>query len=160
MLWANESRQQGGYGCGKTHLAKCAHEFLRVVRDHKGNAQSPSFENVVDFLGDIKDAYAKNVPVSPLFDQWCRGPFILDDLGKGHVKPESLPWAREQFYRLIDRLCERNGFFLTSNLNPAEIENLIGGAAWSRLLGMCGPRGFIDMSAIPDYRLKKGGFYK
>lgn len=152
VLWSN------GYGCGKTYLARLAEETLRVMLDKDGRRQRVSFLTAPDFFQDIKDCYAKDDPVAPLFNEWCRGHFILDDWGKQYVTDGGSEWSREQFFRLIDRLYERHGFLMTSNTRPDLIERQIGGAAWSRLLGMCGPEGVVDMSDVPDFRLTKAGF--
>ena len=161
VLWskANPRLKQTGYGTGKTILATMAHDTLKVMYDHEGQAQRVKFANAPDFIQDIKDAYSKNAPVANLFDDWTRGHFIMDDWGKQYATERGEEWVREQFYRIINRLYEaRRGFLLTCNLSPADLEAQIGGASWSRLLGMCGPSGFVDMSAVPDYRLKLGGF--
>jgi len=159
LLWSEGHGHGSGYGSGKTTLARMALEVLRTMHDHRGLAQRACFINAADLFQDIKDTYSKNEPVAPLFDDWTRGHFILDDWGKQYVTANGAEWGREQFYRLINRVVERgHGFMLTSNCAPDQIEQQIGGASWSRLLGMCGPNGFLDLSAVPDYRLKLGGF--
>lgn len=159
VLWSDNHHEQSGYGSGKTTLARMAYEVLRVMRSHNGQAQRVRFINAADLFQDIKDAYSNNAPVAPMFDDWTRGHFILDDWSKQYTTATGEEWAREQFYKLINRLVEAgHGLLMTSNSAPATIERQIGGASWSRLLGMCGPRGFIDMSAVPDYRLKRAGF--
>ena len=151
-----------GYGCGKTHLASTACAFLGQCRriDPETGLRRPlrvTFLNVVDFYGHLRDLYARNQPEYPLLNEWASGHLILDDLGKEYVSAEGRAWAREKLYRLLDRLYEARALLLTSNLTPAQMEASLGGAAWSRLVGMCGERGFVNMSDIPDYRLKKAG---
>lgn len=159
VLWSDSHSGESGYGSGKTTLARMAYAVLRIMRDHRGKAQRCQFLNVVDFYQDIKDAYSNNAPVGRLFDDWLRGHFILDDYGKQYTTVTGAEWAQEQFYRLVNGVYERGaGFLMTCNCAPEVIERQIGGASWSRLLGMCGPKGFVDMSAVPDFRLKQGGF--
>ena len=151
-----------GYGCGKTHLARAAFDYLRqcVWTDPETGLNRRvrvTFLNMVDFYAQIRDLYAKSQPEYPLFNDWASGHVILDDLGKEHVSAESRPWAREKLYRLLDRVYETRALLLTSNLNPEQLETHLGGAAWSRLVGLCGEQGFINMSEIPDYRLRKAG---
>lgn len=154
-----------GYGCGKTHLARAAYDYLRqCVRSDPETGLNRrvrvTFLNMVDFYAQIRDLYAKNQPEYPLFNDWASGHVILDDLGKEHVSAEGRPWAREKLYRLLDRVYETRSLLLTSNLNPEQLESHLGGAAWSRLVGLCGEQGFINMSEIPDYRMRKAGIGK
>lgn len=158
VLWANSRAGQSGFGSGKTTLARMAFDVLREMRNHEGRAQRATFLNAADFFQDIKDAYSNSAPVGRLFDDWTRGHFILDDWGKQYTTVTGAEWAREQFYHLINKIHERHGLLITSNHSPEQIEQEIGGASWSRLLGMCGPKGLVDMSAVPDYRLYKAGF--
>lgn len=161
VLWANDHAGGSGYGCGKTKLALCAFRYLlqcstngpRGIRIPVG----VTFLNTVDFYGELKDAYSVNKPEWPIFKSWSDTHFVLDDFGKEYISANGAEWAREKFYRMINMLYERRSFLMTSNMNTAEIERIIGGASWSRLLGMCGEHGFVDMSAIPDYRLAKAG---
>lgn len=158
VLWANGHRGQGGYGSGKTLLATMAYEFLRVVRSSKGDPQRVHMMGAVDYFQRIKDAYATDEPIEPLYRQWQAGHFIMDDWGKQYTTVSGAEWARSEFYKLINRLYEGgHGLLITSNEAPAQIESMIGGASWSRLMGMCGPTGFVDLSAVPDYRLKQWG---
>lgn len=152
VLWST------GFGCGKTTLARMAAQTLGVMRDHTGQAQQVTFMTAPDFFAHIRECYSTDTPVTQFLDRWGRGHFVLDDWGKQYVRTESSAWQVEQFFRLIERLNERRGFLMTSNLGPADIAAMIEGASWSRLLGMCGEAGFIDMSALPDYRLGRAGW--
>lgn len=156
VLWSEENTgpdgEKLGYGCGKTHLAQLAYQFLREVSDWHGQSQRVVFLRTTDYLGVIRDCYDTHQPIVPYLNSLGAGHIILDDFGKEYIKAESLAWGQEQFYQLLDRLAERRGIFLTSNLRPSEIERRLGGASWSRLFGMCGEAGFINLSNIPDYR--------
>lgn len=147
-----------GYGTGKTMLAECAVECLQVMRDHEGNPQRVAMLTAPEFFQAIKDAYSSDKPVGALFSDLCRGHFVMDDWGKQYTTESGQEWAREQFFMLINTVCRRHGFLMTSNVPPATIERQIGGAAFSRLMGMCGPKGILDMNGVPDYRLRRAGF--
>lgn len=158
VLWSDDHAGQSGYGCGKTALARMAHDVLNTMRDHAGRPQLADLITASDFFQQIKDAYSANERIEPLFHHWCRGHFIMDDWGKQYTTERGADWMREQFFRLVNRMYDAgHGLLITSNLLPSDIERQIGGASWSRLYGMCGKGGFIDMSAIPDYRLRQGG---
>jgi DNA replication protein DnaC len=152
VLWSS------GYGAGKTMLAEMAAECLTVMRDHQGQAQKATLLTAPEFFQTIKDVYSTGDPVGPIFEKWCQGHFLLDDWGKHYTTTSGEEWAREQFFRLINTIYRQHGFMLTSNVAPEVIEQQIGGAAFSRLLGMCGPGGILDLNGVPDYRLKRAGF--
>ncbi len=164
VLWSaphtGPAGESFGYGCGKTHLARAAFTLLRECfwtdpATGLSRRWRVTMLNAVDFFGQLRDLYSRNQPEFPLFNDWSSGHVILDDLGKEHVTAEARPWAREKLYRLIDRLNESHALLLTSNLTPEQLESYLGGAAWSRLVGMCGERGFVNLSAVPDYRLRR-----
>lgn len=160
ILWANAHKGRTGYGSGKTLLATMAFEVLKVMLNARQDRQRATMIGAADFFQRIKDAYATDEPVGPIFREWARGHFILDDWGKQYTTVTGAEWAREQTYKLINTLYESgNGLLITSNEDPATINNMVGGASFSRLLGLCGPGGMVDLSAVPDYRLKKGGFH-
>lgn len=151
-----------GYGCGKTHLARAAYAYVRQCQwtDPATGLTRQwriSLLTAVEFFGMVRDLYTKNLPEYPLFNDWGSGHMILDDVGKEHVSAEARPWAREKLFRLIDRLNESRALLLTTNLTPEQLEAHVGGATWSRLAGMCGERGFVNLSAVPDFRLRRAG---
>jgi DNA replication protein DnaC len=150
VLWSKN------YGCGKTHLAQAAYRALGAVPTPPyGFRKHGEFITSEDFFQSIRDSYAHGSPTQ-LFKDWEQSPYlIMDDFGKEYAA--NMEWAREQFYKLINRIHEHKSFLLTSNLTPAELGERIGGASMSRLIGMCGPDGFVDMSDIPDYRVKNHG---
>jgi DNA replication protein DnaC len=162
VLWSAADPRKGtsGYGSGKTALARMAYECLSVMRDHQGQPQRATFLTAIDLFQMIKDGYSTDQAIGPIFDRWLRGHVLIDDWGRQYTTESGALWAMDQFFRLINGLYELGrGLLITSNLPPGQIEAQIGGASYSRLAGMCGPNGFIDMSGIPDYRLKQGGFY-
>jgi DNA replication protein DnaC len=163
VLWSEESMVSGvvyGYGSGKTMLAKAAYAYLLTYRDGRNRPVYPAtFLKADDFLGAIKDLYATDKPEFPLFNQWGHTAVLLDDVGKEYVSDKSTEWATEKYYRLIDRLYEnKKPLLVTTNLPPERLQLKLGGAVWSRLLEMCrGTAGFVNLSGVPDFRLRKAG---
>ena len=148
VLWSKN------YGCGKTHLARAAYAALGAVPTPPwGMRRHGVFINSDQFFQSIRDSYDAGSPTN-LFKEWVNAPyFIMDDFGKEYAA--NLDWAREQFYKLLNKIYEEKCLLLTSNLAPGELAERIGGASMSRLIGMCGREGFVDMSTIPDYRVKR-----
>lgn len=144
ILWG------ANYGAGKTHLAQAAWKAL------SRSGYYGTFYSAPKWFERIKDQYSLKAPEGPLFAEWCGGPyFILDDLGKEATRKESENWTREKFFKLLDGLHQSRPLMITCNLTPAQLAVWIGGAAWSRLYGMCGETGIVNMGRIPDYRIKK-----
>ncbi len=107
---------QGGYGCGKTHLAAAiANEALR--RHIK-----TLFTVVPDLLDHLRAAYAPDSPVR--FDERIEAVrtvylLILDDLGTENATP----WAGEKLYQIINyRYNYELPTVITTNRHLAEIE--------------------------------------
>lgn len=148
-----------GYGVGKSHLALAAVQFLSSCfwTDRLGIKirRKPVFLNAVDMLRQIKDSWnVQGKTVDSLFRGWTDDALILDDYGKQYVKGESAGWGAEQFYTLIDGLYQGGqSLLITSNLTPTEMESSLGGASMSRLYELTqGDAGWINMSALPDWR--------
>ena len=144
VLWSE------GYGRGKTHLALCADRALAYERPSVRGV----FYTAPDWLEQIRKTYNHDTRETEydLFRAWSSGYFILDDWGKQYSREQE--WEQEKLFKLLDKMIERQSLLLTSNLNPEKLEKSMSGAAWSRLVGMCGPSGFVNMSRIPDYRLR------
>jgi DNA replication protein DnaC len=136
-----------GYGVGKTHLARCADSALMW------GGRRGYFFSTPDWLMALRESYNSNTNESYLFRGWGKGFFILDDFGKEYLKDGTGGWAHEKFYMLLDKMQGKQ-LLVTSNLTPTEMAKRLGGAAWSRLGGLCGER-FVNMSSLPDYRLKR-----
>ncbi len=148
-----------GYGVGKSHLAKAAIQYLQTCywEDRLGirKSRKPVFLNAVEMLSRIKDCWnMKGRSVDALFEEWVDDALVLDDFGKQYVKGESSAWGAEQFYRLIDGIYQSGqSLLVTSNLTPEEMLTALGGASASRLLELTGgPQGWVNMSALPDWR--------
>ena len=136
------------YGVGKTHLAKCAESVFRYL--YKGG----QFFTAPDFLEIIKASYSDDNKLNErdLFRQWRGGWFILDDFGKQYST--GAEWEQEKWFKLLDNLYEKQPLMITSNLDASKMAVRLGGAAWSRLVGLCGEDRFINMDNLPDRRLK------
>lgn len=135
------------FGVGKTHLALCAKEALNYIR------RNGYFFTAPDLLEIIKASYSDDtLSERDLFREWKRGWFILDDFGKQYST--GAEWEQEKWYKLLDGMYEKKPILITSNLDPKQMATRLGGAAWSRLVGMCGTDRFIDMNSLPDQRMK------
>jgi len=86
---------QGGYGCGKTHLAA-------AIANHRVSAGQPAlFVVVPDFLDHLRATFSPNSQVR--FDQRFEEVrtaqlLVLDDLGTESASP----WAQEKLYQLFN----------------------------------------------------------
>ena len=142
VLWSTR------YGVGKTHLARCAHEALGWA------GKRGTFATAPDWLENIKATYNDGGGTErDLFRQWEGGYFAMDDYGKQY-QAGSGEWAQEKFFKLMDKCYGRQSLMITSNSKPDEMRLSLGGAAWSRLYGMCHDAGFVNMSDLPDWRAR------
>lgn len=132
---------QGGYGCGKTHLAAAI-----------GNAQllmekPVIFLTVPDLLDHLRSTYVPSAEnrYDELFDQVRETPLlILDDLGTENATP----WATEKLFQLLNhRYARQLPTVITTNHSLDEIDDRIR----SRLVDQYLTRS-ISMD-LPDYRL-------
>jgi DNA replication protein DnaC len=140
----------GGYGSGKTHLA-------RVVL----GASAPHVTHMVseaDLLANIKATYDGDGSEKIIIATYRRAPLlIIDDVGAGHVNPESMGWLQDIYWRIMDRRAELHlPLMMTTNLNFAELGKRLGGRALSRLQGMMpeGAEHVVSLFSVPDYRAR------
>lgn len=149
----------GGYGCGKTSLARIVHElsggpapFIEWTEGGSVTVYPATFYSEPDLLDDIRRSYG-DVGEAKIVKRCQRSDIlILDDLGAGYVKEDSQRWYEGIMWRLFDGR-ETRKTLITTNLNPAELKVRIGGRCWSRLQEMLGgPDGFVGMFGVPDYR--------
>jgi DNA replication protein DnaC len=130
---------QGGYGCGKTHLAAA------IANAAVGRGVPTLFLTVPDLLDQLRYAYgAEDVTFEERFDQVRNAPLlILDDFGT----QSATPWAREKLFQILNfRYINQLPTVVTTNLLLEEIE----GRMRSRLSD---PElvAFVQILA-PDYR--------
>ena len=107
---------QGGYGCGKTHLAAAIANFLI------GEGKPALFVNTPDLLDHLRGTYAPDSDVS-YDEQFERirnvSVLILDDLGTQN----NTEWAKEKLYQIINyRYNNRLPTVFTTNQMLEDIE--------------------------------------
>jgi DNA replication protein DnaC len=134
----------GGYGTGKTHLARAVcHELLNRGRQ-------PYMANMPDLLAMLRSGYDDEVVDFDTRFEWLARTdlLVIDDLG-AEAKTD---WASEQLYRLVNRRYdERRPLLVTSNCGLEQIESRIA----SRLAeGARVPGGWSRIVLLPcgDYR--------
>jgi len=137
----------GGWGCGKTHLA-------RVVL----GASPPHLTHFIgepDLLTNLRATYGGEGSEKLLMGNYRRaGLLMIDDVGTAHVTASSQGWLEDIYWRLFDRRAEKGlPTLLTTNLTLADLGQRLGGRAFSRLQGMMVSQdNFVDMFGVPDYR--------
>jgi DNA replication protein DnaC len=131
---------EGGYGCGKTHLAAAAGNY----RVQQGDAVL--FITVPDLLDHLRASYgpSSELAYDETFDRVRNAPvLILDDLGVENPSP----WAQEKLFQLLNhRYSHHMPTILTTN---ADIDHL-DGRIRSRLLDVNLIRRL--KIAAPDFR--------
>lgn len=140
----------GGFGCGKTHLAK-------VVVHVFGDPVHVCMMSEPDLLAHIRASYSGDGSEKMLISTIRRTPlFVLDDVGAGHVRDESQGWLEDIYWRIFDRRAElKLPLLLATNLTLEGLGDRLGGRAFSRLSGMMpAPRNYVDMFGIDDYRIR------
>jgi DNA replication protein DnaC len=114
---------QGGYGCGKTHLAAA------IANECVSLGVPTLFLTVPDLLDSLRFAYgSEDVTFEERFEQIRQAPLlILDDFGT----QSATEWAREKLFQILNhRYINHLPVVVTSNLSLEEIE----GRMRSRLL--------------------------
>ena len=130
---------EGGYGCGKTHLAAA------IANDAVGKGISTLFITVPDLLDSLRFAYADpETTFEQRFDEIRSvSLLILDDFGTQNATN----WAQEKLFQIINyRYINKLTTVITTNLMLDEIE----GRIRSRLQDDEFVK-YVKMSA-PDYR--------
>lgn len=147
-----------GYGNGKTLLARLAANALYAtltISTPGGDLPDRTgvFTTSEKYKDDITASYDSHT-TAEVIKSFRRARFvIIDDFGTEYVKPDSLGWWQEQLYKIFNHAYDAGQpFLMTSNMTPDEIQERIGGKNWSRLFGLCGSKGVVNMSEIPDQR--------
>jgi DNA replication protein DnaC len=130
---------QGGYGCGKTHLAAA------IANAAVARGEPTLFLTVPDLLDQLRHAYSdEDVTFEARFEQVRSAPLlVLDDFGT----QSATAWAREKLFQILNyRYINKLPTVVTTNLLLEEIE----GRMRSRLSD---PEvvAFVQILA-PDYR--------
>lgn len=130
---------QGGYGCGKTHLAAA------IANACVGAGIPTLFLTVPDMLDTLRFAYnSQDVTFEDRFEQVrTASMLIMDDFGT----QSATPWAREKLFQILNyRYINELPLVVTTNLSLSEIE----GRIRSRLSDP--DRVFYIEIQAPDYR--------
>lgn len=109
---------QGGYGCGKTHLA------ASVANEAVSLGIPTLFLTVPDLLDHLRASFdAEDTTFDERFDQIRRAPLlVLDDFGT----QSATEWAREKLFQILNyRYINRLPTVLTTNLALDELEGRI-----------------------------------
>jgi DNA replication protein DnaC len=109
---------QGGYGCGKTHLAAAIANFAVSV------GVPTLFITVPDLLDSLRFAYnSSETSFEQRFDEIRRAEFlVLDDFGTQNATE----WAQEKLFQIVNfRYINRLPMVITTNLLDQDIEERI-----------------------------------
>jgi DNA replication protein DnaC len=126
---------QGPPGSGKSHLmASFVHRYFAAAEDRVPKMVWWS----VPFLFDrmTKD-FAREDHAEPTFNETLSADVLfLDDLGTQQGKP----WETERLFQILDRRLNADlPTFVTTNLTPEELRQMLHERVISRLLGLCIP---------------------
>lgn len=106
---------QGGYGCGKTHLAAAIANFA------VGMGVPTLFLTVPDLLDQLRFSYdSESTTFEQRFDEIRNAPLlVLDDFGTQNATA----WAQEKLFQILNyRYINRLPLVVTTNLDLDEIE--------------------------------------
>jgi DNA replication protein DnaC len=106
---------QGGYGCGKTHLAAA------IANECVSLGVPTLFLTVPDLLDSLRFSFdSEEVTFEERFEQLRSAPFlVLDDFGTQHATE----WAREKLFQIMNhRYINRLPTVVTTNLELDEVE--------------------------------------
>lgn len=154
-----ENRAETGRGCGKTYIGRCLIWCEAYFRDGKPHAPCGRFYQASDLIQRIHDGEPVDMALgtAPVV--------VIDDVGTERQLPyvataNQASEIQKIYYHIINSCYEgtnKRGVIITSNLSLSQLSAHVGSRAWSRLNEMA-PKGFmLDLTGVPDYRLKKGG---
>ena len=106
---------QGGYGCGKTHLAAAIANYA------VGMGVATLFLTVPDLLDTLRFSYdSEDTTFEERFDEIRNAPLlVLDDFGTQNATP----WAQEKLFQIINyRYINKLSLVVTTNLDLDEVE--------------------------------------
>lgn len=109
---------QGGYGCGKTHLAAAIGNFAVSL------GVPTLFVTVPDLLDLMRQSFDdKKIGFEERFDEIRQAPLlIMDDFGTQNATP----WAQEKLFQILNyRYINHLALVVTTNLSLREIEGRI-----------------------------------
>lgn len=141
----------GGYGCGKSHLAKALHQLY-------GLKSCLWYEP--DLFGAIRDTYGQGSESEYRLLKQIRSHklLIIDDLGSYEIEEGSEKFVRRIYQQLLDGRFEANrATLITTNLDDSSgaLEARLGERCYDRLVGALEfPEFYIDLFGVPSYRRK------
>ncbi len=142
-LWSH------GYGVGKTHL------LVSALWEAARLGHTIAFYDEPGLLSAIRDTYNGNDKSDKSIIEQAKSAHVfgMDDLGRGYVRAQSIEWYQDIMYQILnERYNVSRPTLVTSNMSPDRLGQRLGGAAYSRLCGLC-PRP-IQVSG-EDYRLRR-----
>ena len=156
VLFATEQDRQRatGYGCGKTHIALAS---LHCDCWGAGNDEVGPVGRFYD-SSEMMDELGKRQPLSNIAKPDTI--MVIDDVGAEQTLEYVAAGAQEiemqnRYFRIINHAYSENvSIIITANLSLANLMLRLGGRAWSRLQQMCPPGCIVDMTGVPDYRLR------
>lgn len=145
----------GGFGCGKTHLAKAIYEM---------RGPGVVFFEELKLVKAIQETYGRQSreTENAYFRRAARARLLIfDDLGA--YETENMAWMQNIYRGLFDDLDDgRRAILITTNLSLAdrkgavsEMEERVGGRNFTRIMGAVGSsENYINLFDVPDYRLR------
>jgi len=131
-LWSNN------YGLGKTHLT------YSLLWEAAQLGYTIAVWDEVSLLTEIKATYQpENGNTKWTEDKLLKHASTVDvlawdDMGRGYVRTQSTAWYQGIAYNVLNfRYDSARPIIVTSNRTPESLLRHIGGAAYSRLKGMC-----------------------
>lgn len=144
----------GGYGCGKSHLAKAIHQLYGI---------QSCFWYEPDLFGAVRDTYGGGSESEYRLLKQIRNHklLVIDDLGSYEIEEGSEKFVRRIYQQLLDGRYEAGkATLVTTNLddNKGELKNRLGERCYDRLVGAIEtPEFYIDLFGVPSYRRRNFG---
>lgn len=137
----------GGYGCGKTHLAK-------AIADLYG--YHAVYADETELFKSIQDTYNRHSQESEeaIKMRLRRAKLLVfDDLGS--YETQNLAWIQNIYRAIFDGRCDQSlPCLFTSNMPLDGLIERIGGRNFDRLCGALETEYYIDLFAVPSYRIR------
>lgn len=159
LLSSPATATTSGYGVGKTTIARA---IGFIAYGHITNGGTP----ILSRAGMTGVFHTEQTAMKAVRDgQYpSKGVTIIDDIGRGGnlefiSKEDQIAERQHRYFLLIDHCYRHNRpMIMTTNFNKVQFIDCIGHASWSRLTEMIGPNRIINLSGLPDYREKIGGW--
>lgn len=139
----------GGYGSGKSHLAKAIHQLYGV---------RSCFWYEPDLFGAVRDTYGAGGESEYRLLKQIRNHklLVIDDLGSYEIDEGSEKFVRRIYQQLLDGRYEAGkATLITTNLddNGGALKDRLGERCYDRLVGALEfPEFYIDLFGVPSYR--------